>query len=79
MIRRHSTALLTAVKVEKKSKYASESDKVSQREAQTILFLVFFGLSQEGFSLMSGMGRSSWTLPVMRSKGIRERRNRKPG
>ncbi len=67
MIRRHSTALLSAVKVEKKRKYASESDKVSQREAQTILFLALFVLSQEGFSLMSGMGRSSWTLPVMRS------------
>ena len=54
MIRRHSAALLTAVKVEKRSIYAPESDKVSQREVQTRLFLVLFVLSREDCSLMSG-------------------------
>jgi hypothetical protein len=67
MIRRHSAAFLTAVKAEKRSKYAPESDKVSQTQAQTTLFLVLFVLHGEGFSLMSGMGQSFWTLPVMRS------------
>jgi len=67
MIRRRSAALLTAVKVEKRSKYTPGSDKVSQTEAKTILFLILFVLSREEFSLMSGMGRSFWTLPVMRS------------
>jgi len=67
MIRRHSAALLTAVKAEKRSTYIPESDKVSSTEARTMLFLVLFILSREEFSLMSGMGRSFWTLPVMRS------------
>jgi len=53
--------------VEKRSKYTPGSDKVSQTEAKTILFLILFVLSREEFSLMSGMGRSFWTLPVMRS------------
>jgi hypothetical protein len=55
MIRRHSAASLTAVEVEKRSKYAPESDKVSQREARRILFLALFVPSREEFSLMSGM------------------------
>jgi hypothetical protein len=66
MIRRHSVALLTAVKAEKRSKYAPESGKVSQTDAQTILFLVILVLHREKFSLRSGMGRNFWTLPVMR-------------
>jgi len=73
MIRRQSAALLTAVKTEKRSKYSPESDKVSQTEAKTILFLILFVLSREEFSLMSGTGRSFWTLPVMRSNNTQNR------
>jgi hypothetical protein len=44
MIRRQSAALLTAVKAEQRSKDAPRSDKVSQTEAKTRLFLVLFVL-----------------------------------
>ena len=49
-------ALLTAVKAEERSKYAPGSDKVSETEAKTILFLVLFVLCREEFLLISGMG-----------------------
>ena len=58
MIRRHSAALLTAVRVKKTSTYAPRSDKVSQTEAQIRLFLALFVLSKEEGLLMSGMERS---------------------
>jgi hypothetical protein len=58
MIQRHSAALLTAIKAEKRSKNVPESDKISQTETQTKLFLVLFVLSRGESSLMVGMGRS---------------------
>jgi hypothetical protein len=58
MIRRHSAALLTAVKAEKRSKHVPESDKISQTETQTILLLVLFILTRGESSLMVGMWRS---------------------
>ncbi|OLE03778.1 MAG: hypothetical protein AUI36_42900 [Cyanobacteria bacterium 13_1_40CM_2_61_4] len=67
MIRRQSAALLTAVKAEQRSKDAPRSDKVSQTEAKTKLFLVLFVLYREDFSLMSGRGPYFSTLPIMRS------------
>jgi hypothetical protein len=67
MIRRHSTALLTAVKAKKMSKDTPRSDKVSQTEAQIRLFLILFVLSREERWLVSGMERNFWTLSVMGS------------
>jgi hypothetical protein len=54
----HSAAFLTAVQAKKRSKYTPRSDKVSQTEAQIRPFLVFFVLSREEGSLVSGMERN---------------------
>jgi hypothetical protein len=67
MIRRHNAALLTAVQAKQRSTYTPKSDEVPQTEAQIRLFLILCVLSSEEGSLVSGMERNFWTLPVMRS------------
>ena len=58
MIRRHHTALLTAVQAQQRSTDTPRSDKVSQAEAQIQPFLILFVLSREEGSLVSGMERN---------------------
>ena len=67
MIQRHQAALLTAVQAQQRNIYTPISGKVPQAEAQIRLFLILFVLSSEEDSLVSGMERNFWTLPVMRS------------
>src|SRR5262245_533747 len=59
MIRRHSAALLTAIKAEKRSKHVPESDKISQTETQTILFSPFCSFKRVSPHLWLAWGEAS--------------------
>jgi len=52
MIRRHSAALLMAVKVEKRSKHVPGSDKVSHSKSIQGVFINLLVLLKEDFLLM---------------------------
>jgi hypothetical protein len=73
MIRRHSAALLTAVKVDKRSKHVPGSDKVSQNTSSRCGSVSLLVLLREDFSLVSDVGPWLPDLWIMSSKNAENR------
>jgi hypothetical protein len=73
MILRQSAALLTAVKVEKKSKHVPGYDKVSQNTSSRCNSLYLLVLLRGDFWLMSDVGPWLLDLWIMSSKNAANR------
>jgi hypothetical protein len=73
MIRNHRAALLTAVKVEKRSKQVPGSDPWSQRVLFQGVFIYLFVLIREDCWLVPDVGPGSPELWIMPSKNAGNR------